>query len=125
MIWSRPVWSVIHTLSVHAVDDVENIQKVNRLIHFICIKIPCKKCKIHALHYLKKFNNDNIKTFYFNFHNNVKLRKGLRIDTNIQNVLEQYISKKPEEELIKSLNVLRVKRKNFYIQLLKEIKFNP
>lgn len=126
MIWSRPIWSFIHTISLHAVDNIENIQIVNKLIRFICIKIPCVKCKNHALRYLKKFNNNNnIKSFYFNFHNNVKLRKGLHIGTNITDILEQYKYKHPEEELIKSLNVLRIKRKKFYIQFLKEIKFNP
>ena len=126
MFWSTPLWNAIHVLSVQCNDDIENKTKVFNLIKTICGFIPCDKCRRHASRYFNSNKNyNNIKEYYFNFHNHVKQKKRLRINKNIQ-LLEKYKDMDREAIIVKALTVLRISKllKQHILTLIKSISFN-
>ena len=126
MFWSTPLWNAIHVLSVQCKDDIENKTKVFNLIKKMCGFIPCDRCRRHASRY---FNNNkdygNIKEYYFNFHNHVKQKKRLRINTNIQ-LLEKYKDMDRGAIIVKALSVLRIPKsqKQHILISIESISFN-
>lgn len=77
-IWGTATWYLFHTLSYKLKHD--NEQQVKTLYnHFknFCNHLPCPICKEHAMRFLAKVNDNNIKTkdnliiIMFTFHNEV------------------------------------------------------
>ena len=80
--WGTPTWYFLHTL-VEKID-VNHYDKiygeVRNLIINIFQNLPCPYCKNHALNYIKKKNiykiktKEEMKTYLFDFHNEVNKR---------------------------------------------------
>ena len=79
-IWSKPTWIIMHLLAANCKDNKAEITKVKNLISHLATVLPCIVCKSHAMEYLKKNklgrikNKEDLITFMFRFHNNVKKR---------------------------------------------------
>jgi len=84
MKWGEPIWFLFHTLAQKIKEDNFAIIKnelLNNIVS-ICTNLPCPKCAIHAVEYMKKVNFDTIRTkedlkkMLFLFHNTVNAEKG-------------------------------------------------
>ena len=84
MKWGEPTWFLFHTLAHKIKDEHFNHMKLDilNIITTVCNNLPCPNCANHATEYMKRVNYSSIKTkqdlknLFFQFHNEVNLRKG-------------------------------------------------
>ena len=84
MKWGEPTWFLFHTMAHKIKDEHFNRIKLEilNIITNICNNLPCPHCASHASEYMRKLNYNSIKTkqdlkdFFFQFHNEVNMRKG-------------------------------------------------
>jgi hypothetical protein len=84
MKWGEPTWFLFHTMAHKIKEEHFNDMKLDILtiITTICNNLPCPNCANHATEYMKRVNYNSIKTkqelknLFFQFHNEVNLRKG-------------------------------------------------
>lgn len=89
--WGTPTWIFFHTLAEH-IDPVfyqHNRDVIKTFIVNICNNLPCGECTTHASSYIKynlTANNistkENLKQFFFKFHNEVNRRTNKPLFTN-------------------------------------------
>ena len=94
--WGTPTWYFLHTLvekiDVNYYDKIYG--EVRNLIIDIFQNLPCPYCKNHALNYIKKKNiykiktKEEMKTYLFDFHNEVNKRLSHRVQE--KTILEMY-----------------------------------
>jgi hypothetical protein len=85
--WGEPTWFLFHTLSEKVKEDAFPIIRKELLDKFysICKFLPCPTCAEHATEYLNGINfnairtKDDLKTLFFNFHNEINKKKGYPI----------------------------------------------
>lgn len=83
MEWGEPTWFFFHTLAEKIKEEKFNEIRVEflNILSTICVNLPCPDCATHAKQYLQehKFNNirtkEDLKMFFFVFHNYVNNRK--------------------------------------------------
>jgi hypothetical protein len=83
MLWGRPTWNLLHAISEKIQPDkfIEIRLPLLMLIMSICSNLPCPTCATHAKDYLTKRRfytiqtKDELKEFFFEFHNYVNIRK--------------------------------------------------
>tara|TARA_Y100000992_G_scaffold135643_1_gene89698 strand:+ start:687 stop:1142 length:456 start_codon:yes stop_codon:yes gene_type:complete len=100
MEWGYYTWLLFHTLA-EKIKDEEFEKEKNNLIYFvknICSVLPCPECSSHAIHLLKYYNynhirsKDDFKKFIFEFHNIVNKRKKFKIqDISVLNMYKNAI----------------------------------
>lgn len=92
--WGPITWYFLHSFLEKIPDDIYQREKVTIINYIlsICSNLPCESCTEHATTYLKPrlrvqyFNNiSSLKTFMYNFHNEVNKRtkKPIFTDFNI------------------------------------------
>ena len=94
--WGEPTWYFFHVFAEKIVNNfyIKNKSKVDDIIFSICSNLPCPYCKDHAVSYLKKNklsfvkNKEDLKTYFFNFHNDVNKKKNQKI--NVKDILKKY-----------------------------------
>ena len=84
MKWGEPTWFFFHTIAEKVIE--QNFPKIRaellNHIYLICSNLPCPICSEHAMKYISSINFSNIETkqqlkdFFFNFHNIVNNQKG-------------------------------------------------
>jgi len=83
MLWGEPTWFLFHTLA-EKIKETHFAELKNKLISFIkqiCNNLPCPECAQHATSFVNGvnfdaiINKDQLKVFFFNFHNEVNRRK--------------------------------------------------
>lgn len=83
--WGASVWFLFHTLA-HKIKAGEFQRvKVELLdtVKSICMNLPCPSCAQHAGQYIQRLNyasiqsKEDLKLFFFNFHNDVNRRKNI------------------------------------------------
>ncbi len=83
MLWGEPTWFLFHTLA-EKIKETHFAELKNKLISFIkqiCNNLPCHECAQHATSFVNGvnfdaiINKDQLKVFFFNFHNEVNRRK--------------------------------------------------
>lgn len=88
MKWGEPTWFLFHTLAEKVKEEDFELIRTELLqnIHTICANLPCPICAEHAKEYLASTNfqatvrtRDQLKEFFFNFHNVVNKRKNFPI----------------------------------------------
>ena len=94
--WGTPTWYFLHTLvekiDVNYYDKIYG--EVRNLIISIFQNLPCPYCKNHALNYIKRKNiykiktKEGMKTYLFDFHNEVNKRLSHRVQE--KSILEMY-----------------------------------
>jgi hypothetical protein len=97
MKWGEPTWLLFHTLAHKIKDDHFDHMKLDilNIITTICNNLPCPNCANHATEYMKRVNYNSIKTkqelknLFFQFHNEVNLRKGFQLFPH-ENLDEKY-----------------------------------
>ena len=80
--WGPPTWSLLHCIALKAKDTMtyNQLQEAKRLIERIIQNLPCPICSTHAQAYFKKVPFQSVttltqlRTYLFDFHNNVNLR---------------------------------------------------
>lgn len=86
--WGEPFWNLFHVLSEKIIVDEGFLWKKQQflnIIFLICKNLPCPDCATHATNYLNGVNFDAIRTkeqlkdFFYNFHNQVNARRGAPI----------------------------------------------
>jgi hypothetical protein len=95
MAWGPPIWKLFHTLA-EKVNEEKYLSVAHELVGFIrriCSLLPCPDCQNHAIKYWSttKYNltsKEGLKTFLFNFHNDVNKRKNRSQESSI--ILDQY-----------------------------------
>ena len=117
MIWSTPMWNFFHTMCEKCENDSEKLKKLYELIQYVSNEIPCYMCKKHASNYLHKNKEDsiflsknNLKLFFYNFHNSVKQTRKLKLDP--PDILNKYKTMNLNEiyiDVIKMLVLFRMK----------------
>ena len=118
MIWSTPMWNTFHTMCEKCEDNTEKFIKLYELIQYLSSVIPCYSCKSHASNYLDKnkeksifVSKNNFKMFFYNFHNNVKQRKKIKLES--LDVLNKYKTMNLNEVYLDTIKILMVlKMKN-------------
>ena len=94
--WGTPTWLFFHSFAEKITENLflNNREECLHLIETICKNLPCPYCKDHAKDYLKKHKFMEIKTkeelkmFFFKFHNNVNKRKKQKEES--LKILEKY-----------------------------------
>lgn len=91
--WGPYVWIFIHTFCERIHNDffIKNKNTVINLLFGICKNLPCPSCTQHASSYLRNVitkritNKDDLKRFFFDFHNDVnkRLHKDIYTDYDI------------------------------------------
>ena len=83
MLWGEPTWFLFHTLA-EKIKETHFAELKNKLISFIkqiCNNLPCPECAQHATSFVNGvnfdaiINKDQLKVFFFNFHNELNRRK--------------------------------------------------
>ena len=83
MLWGEPTWFLFHTLA-EKIKEEYFVKLKNELVSFIkqiCNNLPCPDCAQHATRYINGVNfssirnKEQLKVFFFNFHNEVNSRK--------------------------------------------------
>ena len=83
-LWGEPIWTFIHSICEKVKEDEFNKIK-NDLIEtlkLICMNLPCPDCSMHSKQYLDKLysssikNKNDLKMYFFYFHNGVNKRTG-------------------------------------------------
>ena len=83
-LWGEPIWTFIHSICEKVKDDEFHKIK-NDLIEtlkLICTNLPCPDCSTHSKQYLDKLysssikNKNDLKMYFFIFHNDVNKRTG-------------------------------------------------
>jgi hypothetical protein len=87
MRWGEPTWFLFHTLT-HKIKD-ENFSSVKvdfiNILFLICRNLPCPICAEHATNYIANINinsfqnKQQLKDFFFEFHNTLNKKKGYPI----------------------------------------------
>lgn len=80
--WGIPTWYFFHTFAEKITENhfLKNRDECLNILKEICSNLPCPYCTDHAKQYLKNNHFDKIKTkdelkiFFFKFHNNVNKR---------------------------------------------------
>jgi hypothetical protein len=109
--WGPSIWFLFHTLSYKIKDSEFSRLKIELLdlIKSICVNLPCPTCASHATQYIQRLNyntinnKDNLKMFFFNFHNDVNNRLGTTLfllsdldakyeNANTINIIKNFIS---------------------------------
>jgi len=84
MKWGEPTWFLFHTMAHKVKDEHFDDMKLGILtiITSICNNLPCPNCANHASEYMRRVNYNSIRTkqdlknLFFQFHNEVNLKKG-------------------------------------------------
>jgi hypothetical protein len=84
MKWGEPTWFLFHTMAHKVKDEHFDDMKLSILtiITSICNNLPCPNCANHASEYMRRVNYNSIRTkqdlknLFFQFHNEVNLKKG-------------------------------------------------
>ena len=111
--WGVPTWYFFHTFAEKITENLFLSKRLEclELLEEICTNLPCPYCKEHSIDYLKKNKLLNVKTkeelkmFFFNFHNTVNKRSKKKIQN--KTVLEQF-------EKMNMAKVCRYFRKEFF-----------
>lgn len=92
-LWGNTVWYLFHTIAEQIKEDefVKSKDSILEIIKLTCYVLPCPDCSKHATDILKNINFTNmnnkeeLKTFLFNFHNDVnkKLNKPIHKIENL------------------------------------------
>lgn len=110
MLWGEPTWFLFHTLA-EKIKEEYFIKLKNELVSFIkqiCNNLPCPDCAEHATRYINGVNfssinnKEQLKVFFFNFHNEVNRRK------------EYDIFKFPDIEKYKNAVTINIVKNFFY-----------
>ena len=79
--WSRSVWAFFHTFAekINKPFFLEKRLQCFRIIENICANLPCPISRKHSMQYVKRNlkkvqTKDELKLFFFNFHNSVNRR---------------------------------------------------
>lgn len=89
-IWGNALWIFLHTFSekIHDTHFKKERSVIINLIIELLYNIPCSTCRIHAIQYIKrkKFrmiqSKDELKHFFFAFHNEVNQMKNRTLFDN-------------------------------------------
>ena len=83
--WGPSIWFLFHTLA-HKIKN-EDFQRLKvdflDIVRGICANLPCPTCATHATQYMRNINYNSInnkeelKNFFFKFHNHVNIRKNI------------------------------------------------
>ena len=81
-LWGNTVWYLFHTMAEKIKEEefLNNKTSIIEIIKLICYVLPCPECSSHASDIIKNINFTNmnnkeeLKTFLFNFHNDVNKR---------------------------------------------------
>jgi hypothetical protein len=85
--WGKPIWTFFHVMAQKMRSEYFHliIGDFMRIISLICNVLPCPVCSKHAIEYINSVNINNIRTkddlrqFFYTFHNTVNKRKGYPI----------------------------------------------
>jgi hypothetical protein len=85
--WGKPIWTFFHVMAQKMRSEYFQliIGDFMRIISLICNVLPCPVCSKHAIEYINSVNINNIRTkddlrqFFYVFHNTVNKRKGYPI----------------------------------------------
>ena len=85
--WGKPIWTFFHVMAqkMRSEHFPLIIGDFMRIISLICNVLPCPVCSKHAIEYINSVNINNIRTkddlrqFFYAFHNTVNKRKGYPI----------------------------------------------
>ena len=94
--WGKLTWGLFHTIA-EKINDENELMNIKNLIVSVCSNLPCPYCRDHAKTYLSKKpinklvrTKDELKKYFFHFHNVVNLRTKKPIYS--VKILEQYAS---------------------------------
>mgnify|MGYP003334023275 FL=1 len=142
MLWGYYTWLLFHTLAEKRKESEFEHERANLLyfIKKICSVLPCPDCSDHAMHLLKHYDYNYIKTkkdfqlFLFEFHNIVNKRKRLKVETSeVLNVYKKALLYKiitvwDEYFVVKGFNskiiTNNIQRNVIKKQFIKYIQFN-
>lgn len=91
--WGRHIWFFFHSFaeSIDSVCYIRNKDYVCNLLKQVCLHLPCPECSEHAKRYVYySLHGKNIKTkdelkqYFYDFHNSVNIRTGKPIFNNIE-----------------------------------------
>lgn len=98
--WATSLWYFFHVLSNKIKPESFQLIRVELLevLENICNNLRCNRCKEHAFEYLKDNNFlliqnvDQLKLFFFNFHNNInsKINKELFSLENLESKYNEF-----------------------------------
>ena len=85
--WGKPIWTFFHVMAQKMRSEYFHliIGDFMRIISLICNVLPCPVCSKHAMEYINSINVNNIRNkddlrqFFYVFHNTVNKRKGYPI----------------------------------------------
>ena len=97
--WGKITWYFIHTFC-ERIDEtffIKNRDKVLSLLSSVCSMIPCPICRTHAEKHLKHNplmkmirNKDELKAYFFRFHNQATLNGNPSAKVPDQSIMEMY-----------------------------------
>jgi hypothetical protein len=120
--WGPAVWFLFHTLA-HKIKDNEFINVKMELlesIKAICRNLPCPTCAQHATEYLQRLNynsirnKEDLKRFFFIFHNDVNFRKQLPM-FSIDELESKYSSANTMNIIRNFIQIFQYKNKSFHM----------
>lgn len=110
--WGPITWFFLHTFSekIHENAFEKNKSIYLNLLYNLCINLPCPTCSNHAKYYLNsnKFKNiknkNELRIFFWNFHNNVNMRLNKKIQD--RSILKMYFHGNFQQILSMFQNIL-------------------
>jgi hypothetical protein len=97
--WGKITWYFIHTFCerINETFFIKNRETVLSLLSSVCSMIPCPICRTHAEKHLKHNplikmvrNKDELKTYFFRFHNQAKLNGNKSAKVPDQSIIDMY-----------------------------------
>ena len=92
--WGTPTWFFMHTFAEHITDDFykSNAKEICNIFMYMFQNLPCTECTKHAVQYSKLKltpkmiqSKEDLKQFFYTFHNHVNKRLGKPIFKHLDN----------------------------------------